>query len=608
MAANSSLSLVSLDFDSLKSNFKTYLQSQSVFRDYDFEGSNINVLLDILSYNSYLNAFYLNMAVSEGFLDSAQSLSSVISHAKELNYIPRSALSAKALINLTINILSGSTNTIEIPKGTTFSGSNANGNFIYTTAENHILTSTSSSFSISNLAIYEGTYINETFIIDNSIENQKFILSNKNVDTTSIAVTVAENNGLNVNDYSQATNLYGLTNNSTIYFIQATLDGSYEIVFGDGVFGYMPQNNATLLVTYRITNGITSNGITQFNIDKDIGAYNSVSAGVTVSTISPSTDGDNAETIESIRYRAPKHYQTQDRAITTSDYANIIYENFPEVKAVNVYGGETLYGSVEYGKVFISTVSRSGATITNILKTDIINYISNKNSIAITPVIVDPDFLYIVPTLTATVNFNQTNMSPADIKSLILTSVSSYNSSVLQNFNMVFRYSKFVSVLNNVDPSIESIQLSNLIKKIANPTLNKNFPVSFSFNNQLVPGTVVSSQFLLSDGNTYVITDYNPNNNTFVRTGSQSNFDIINTNQVVYLKQITSTNSQNYTVVGTIDYNNGIISIKSITVLDFLGSPGIVCTATPKLEDIYATKNDLIEFDLDNINISVVSS
>jgi len=134
MAANSSLSLVSLDFDSLKSNFKTYLQSQSVFRDYDFEGSNINVLLDILSYNSYLNAFYLNMAVSEGFLDSAQSLSSVISHAKELNYIPRSALSAKALINLTINILSGSTNTIEIPKGTTFSGSNANGNFIYTTA------------------------------------------------------------------------------------------------------------------------------------------------------------------------------------------------------------------------------------------------------------------------------------------------------------------------------------------------------------------------------------------------------------------------------------------------------------------------------------------
>jgi hypothetical protein len=606
--ANSALSLVSLDFDTLKANFKSYLKSQSVFRDYDFEGSNMNVLLDVLSYNSYLNSFYLNMAVSEGFLDTAQSLSSVISHAKELNYTPRSALSAKAIVNLTINILSGSTNSIEIPKGTPFSGTNANGNFVYTTAENHILTSTSSSFSISNLAIYEGTYINETFIIDNSIGNQKFILSNKNVDTTSIAVTVAENDGLNVTDYSQATNLYGLTNTSTIYFIQATLDGSYEIVFGDGVFGYMPQNNATLLVTYRITNGITGNGISQFNIDKDIGAYNNVRASVTVSTISASVDGDNAESIESIRYRAPRHYQTQDRAIITSDYANLIYENFPEVKAVNVYGGETLYGSVEYGKVFISTVSRSGATITNILKTDIINYLSNKNSIAITPVIIDPDFLYIVPTIIATVNFNQTNMSSADVNSLLLTSISSYNSSVLQNFNMAFRYSKFLSALNNVDPSIESIQLSNLVKKIASPSLNHNFPISFLFNNQLVPGTILSSQFLLSDGNTYVITDYNPNNNTFVRTGSQSNYNIINTNKVVYLKQITSTNNQNYIEAGVINYDTGSISIKSITVVDFLGSPGIICTGATKLEDIYAIKNDLIEFDLDNINISVVSA
>ena len=605
--ANSSLSLVSLDFDSLKANFKSYLKSQSVFRDYDFEGSNMNVLLDVLSYNSYLNAFYLNMAVSEGFLDSAQMMSSVISHAKELNYTPRSARSAKALINLSINVTSGATNTIEIPKGAHFSGQNANGGFVYTTSEAHVLTSTSSVFSINNLPIFEGTYINETYTVDNSIENQKFIISNKNVDTTSIAVTLSENDGLDVNDLTQVSNLYGLTNTSMVYFIQATLDGNYEIVFGDGVFGYAPQNNATVLVTYRITNGLKGNGINSFTSDRDIGQYNNVQARVTVSTVAASIDGDDAETIDSIRFRAPRHYQTQDRAITTGDYANMIYENYPEIKAVNVYGGETLYGSVEYGRVFISAVSRSGATITDSLRTDIVNFITNKNSIAITPVITDPDFLYIVPSVTATVNFNQTNMTPADIKGLVFNTIKSYNTSVLQNFNTAFRYSKFTSALNNTDASIESIQVYNLIKKISNPVLNYSNPISFAFNNVLAPGTLTSSQFLLSDGNTYVFTDYNPNNDTFIRSGPTSVYDVVNTNKVVYLRQITSTNVQNYTTVGSIDYDKGSVQIKTLTVVDFLGGAGIEFFASPKYEDLYGIKNDLIEIDIDNTNVTVVS-
>jgi len=567
----------------------------------------MNVLLDVLSYNSYLNAFYLNMAASEGFLDSAQMLSSVVSHAKELNYTPRSARSAKGLINVSINILSGTTSSMEIPKGTQFSGQNANGGFVYTTSEAHVLTSTSSTFSISNLPIYEGTYINETFVIDNSIENQKFIISNKNVDTTSMAITVSENDGLNIDDYNQVLNLYGLTNTSKVYFVQSTLDGYYEVVFGDGVFGYSPQNNATVLVTYRITNGVKGNGITSFRPDRDLGLYNQVQARVTVSTVAASVNGDDAETIESIRFRAPRHYQTQDRAITTNDYANMIYENYPEIKAVNVYGGETLYGSIEYGKVFISAVSTSGTNITNSLKADVVNYLSNKNSIAITPVIIDPDYLYIVPTIKATVDFNQTNMSPADITGLLNTAIISYNSSTLQNFNMAFRYSKFTSVLNDVDSSILSIQLSNLLKKITTTTLNINQPISTVFNNTLVPGTIVSSQFLLNDANIYVFTDYNPNKNTFVRTGSQTTYTVTNTNKVIYLKQITASNIQNYTEVGTIDYDTGVIEIKTLTVADFLDSSGIVFYASPLYEDLYATKNDLIEFDLDNLTVSVVS-
>lgn len=606
--ANSSLSLVSLDFDALKNNFKTYLKSQSVFKDYDFEGSNINVLLDVLSYNSYLNSFYLNMAVSEGFLDSAQMLSSVISHAKELNYTPRSARSAKALINLSINVTSGDTKTIEIPKGTQFSGQNANGSYVYTTAETHVLTSTSTSFSISNLAIYEGTYVNESYVVDRTIENQRFIISNKNVDTTSIAVTLSENDGLEIIDFKQATNLYSLTNTSPAYFVQATLEGYYEIVFGDGVFGRAPQNNATILVTYRITNGIEGNGVGSFTADRDIGLYNKVQASVTVSTVSTSIDGDSMESIESIRYRAPRHYQTQDRAITTNDYANMIYENYPEIKAVNVFGGETVSGAVEYGKVFISAVSHSGATITNSLKTDIVNYISNKNSISIKPEIIDPDFLYVIPTITITVNFDQTNQSPADIKGIVTRAIESYNSSYLQNFNTSYRFSKFLSILNNSDDSIESVQVYNTISKISNPVLNTSTPISVSFNNIIVPGTVVSTEFLLNDGNTYILTDYNPNKNTFVRTGSQSSYDVINTNKVIYLKQISASNIQNYTEVGAIDYDSGSIYVKSLIVSNFLGSVGIKFYAAPKYEDLYSIKNDLIEIDIDNVNISVVST
>jgi len=605
--ANSSLNIASVDFDTLKANFITFLQSQSVFKDYDFTGSNINVLLDVMSYNSFLNSFYLNMAASEGFLDSAQLISSVISHAKELNYTPRSARSAMATVNISF-ATSSNTGVFEIPKGTQFGGTNANGGFTFVTAEAHTLTSASSTFTISALPIYEGSYINETFVVDNTIENQKFVISNPNVDTTSIAVTLLENNGQTVTDLSQATNLYGLTSTSKVYFIQATLNGSYEIVFGDGTFGYVPQNNATILVTYRITNGDVANGITSFTLDRDLGTFNSVTSTATVTTASSSTDGAAAEDIETIRFRAPRHYQTQDRAITATDYANIIYENYPEVKAVNVYGGETVSGSVEYGKVFISPVSQSGGSLTNAVKADIINFLSNKNSIAIQPVIVDPNYLYIIPTITATVDFNQTNMSPADVRSLLLSTSSSYNSQYLENFNTAFRFSKFVAALQDADPSILSIQLSNLLEKTITPTLNVSQPISVSFNNVIVPGTILSSQFLLSDGNTYVLTDYNPNVNSFQRTGSQTNYNVVNTNQVIYLQQITSTNVQNFTVVGTVNYTTGNIAVKSLIVSDFLGGAGIVFYGLPQYEDLYAIKNDLIEIDFNNISISAVSA
>ena len=607
MAANSSLNLVSLDFENVKSSLKDYLKSQSVFRDYDFDGSNMNVLLDVLSYNTFMNAFYLNMAASEGFLDSAQLRSSIISHAKELNYTPRSARSSKGVVNVTFTVTSGNTNAFEIPKGTQFSGTNANGGFTFVTSEAHTLTSASNIFTMNNLSIYEGSYINETFTVDNSIESQKFILSNPDVDTTSISVTLIEDDGATLTDFSQAPNLYGLNANSNIYFIQSTLDGYYEIVFGDGTFGRVPKNNASILVTYRVSNGDAANQIQTFAIDRDLGTFNNVSVNASVSTVAAAADGATVETIESIRYRAPRHYQTQDRAITTNDYANMIYENYPEVKAVNVYGGETVFGSVEYGKVFISPVSYSGATITNSLKTDIINYLSNKNSVGITPIIVDPNFIYIVPTITAYVDFNKTTMSPADIKALLLNSVSAYNTKYLENFNTAFRYSKFVAALNDADISIASIQVYNAIKKIETPPLNAKTTINFDFHQAISPGTISSGNFLLSDGLTYSLTDFNPTNVTFTQEIFGNTIQVKNSSNVIYLK-LNDPTKQTYVPVGTVDYTNGRIAISSITIADFLGSTGIALSTEAVSDDIYGLKNDLIEIDINNISIQVESA
>ena len=253
--ANSYLNLTSLDFDAYKNNLKSYLKSQSTFVDYDFEGSNMNVLLSVLSYNTYLNAFYLNMVGSESFLDTAQLRDSVVSRAKELNYTPQSYKSPKALIDVSFTDISNSiTNRFEIPKGAQFSGSNANGSYSFVTDRPHILKSDNNIFTVQGLEIYQGQYINETFIVDDSIKRQQFVLSNYNVDTDSIAVTISENGGVSTIDYQQAQSLFGVKPDSTVYFIQAFQD-KYEIVFGDGFFGRRPLNNSTILVTYRITEG-----------------------------------------------------------------------------------------------------------------------------------------------------------------------------------------------------------------------------------------------------------------------------------------------------------------------------------------------------------------
>lgn len=604
--ANSSISLTSLDFDTLKSNLKTYMKSQTIFKDYDFDGANMNVLLDVLSYNTYLNSFYLNMVASELFLDSAQIRDSIVSHAKAINYIPDSRKSSKASVNITFTA-NGISDTFVIPKGTQFSGKNANGSFVFTTNRNVTSSSTTNVFNFANLDIYEGTYISETFIVDYTKEGQKFLLSNPTIDTDSIVVTVLENNAANTVTFLKADNLYGLTDTSNIYFLQASTSNRYEIVFGDNVFGRYPLNNSVINISYRVTRGPDGAGITDFFLDKDLGAYNGGSASFTITTVSPSSDGSLAENIESIRFRAPRAYQTQDRAVTVNDYKSLIFKNFQEVKDVNVYGGEEVPNSVAYGKVFVSASTYSGAPLTDQRKNDILTFLNDKKIVNIKPSVIDPEYIYLIPSIDVYVDFKQTTYSVSEIRSLVVNDITNFNNNNLELFNNAFRFSKFVSSINNVDASVISNQTKIQLYKTNNPVLNRARSLNVVFNNKLNPGSIYSSSFILSDGSTYQLTDYNPYNNTFTKTMSLSNYDVINNKPIIYLKQITTNSSPIYIDVGVINYETGSITTRDLTVIDFLGSNGIRIYATSKEDDVYGKLNNIVEFDVGSAVVNVYS-
>ena len=595
--ANASLSLASLDFDTLKGNLKAYLSSQSAFKDYDYEGSNMNVLLDVMAYNSYLNAFYLNMTASEMFLDSAQLRSSVASHAKALNYTPRSARSAKAIISLTIPTSNGVT--LTIPKGTSFSGKNTNGNYTFSTDKTHILTSGNNTFSIANLEIYEGSYSQESYVMNYFDQTQKFTLLSANVDTRSMLVTVSENNGANFAEFRLAESLFGVTPSSNVYFLQTDIDGRYQVLFGDNVLGRRPQDGAVVAVEYRSCAGDMGNGVDTFAIENDLSGINNttISAGFKTLTVTAAQDGTLAETIESIRYNAPRHYQTQERAITTQDYIDLIVVNFPDIESVSAYGGETISGtgSVEYGKVYISCSTYSGSKLTDSRKNEVQAFLKPRAALGITPVLIDPDYTYVTLLSKVHVDFNQTGLTPTQMQALVVNTISSFNSNNLQAFNADFRTSVLMSAIDNADASIISNETTPFIyKKFTG--FQSTLPVALTADfhgNAIKPGSIISNQFS-SRGKNYVFTD--------------RVFGVTNTVGNLYkLEKTVGTAVLNYSVVGTIDYTNGLVNIGT-TQYDYTPSGGLRIFASPVNQDIYTNQNNIIEIDVAaGLSITVVS-
>lgn len=584
--ANTNLKLTGLDFSELKDNFKQYLKrSDSPFKDVDYEGSNISQLLDVFAYNTYLNSFYLNMVASEMFLDSATLKDSVISHAKELNYVPRSYRSSEAKISFTVTP-STALDSLLIPKGTSFTTKIGSNSYSFSTADNLVIAANSSgAFNITDLTIYEGSYIVDSFVYTTANTEQRFVLSNPTLDTRSISVLVLENEGANTYTYTRAASFLDNQANSQIYFLQAAENSQYEIIFGDNIIGKRPQNGATIVVEYRVCNGELPNGAATFSIDGSIQGQSNISS---VSTSQISRGGGINESVQSIKFNAPRSYQNQDRAVTTNDYENLLTANFPEIESVSAFGGEDA-DPPQYGRVFISADIENAEGLPEADKKRFLDFIKLRAPVGLEPVFIDPEFLYLEVGVTARYNTNVTNLNPSAIETLIRAEISQYNTDKLNGFKKTARCSKLAELINNAHPSIVGIDMAIHPYYSIVPIINEAFSKTINFGFELgtfydlSSGTedyikspvksVYSSRFTFNGVSCTVQDDNN---------GKLAIYSLDENDQSIFVK-----------FIGTVNYTTGKLVIEDLTVEEYSGR-SIQLHVNPFSKDITANKNTII--------------
>ena len=592
MSANSSIVLSSLDFDTIKNTFKSYLKTQDRFKDYDFDGSNMSVLLDILSYNTYHNAFYLNMVGSEMFLDSAQLRDSVVSHAKELNYTPRSFKSAQANVNLTVVSNVMNKRSLVIPKGYTFTSRFGPRNFTFSVAENTIISDytqntarTQLTFTGTNIPIYEGYYVADNYTYS-STDPQRFIISNKNVDVSSITVTVMEDVGATTLVYNRAQSLFDLNSSSQVFFVQGAENDSYEIVFGDGVNGRMPKNNSVISVEYRISNGELPNGCNVFTPDSTIDDETNI----TVTTNQNASGGAISETLESIKYNAPRHFNSQERAITTEDYETLLKINFPEVNAVTAYGGENL-DPPQFGKVFVAVDLNEVDSLPQVKIDQYYNFLKPRSPVSIDPVFVNPEYTYIEVMSTINYNVNVTRLSPEDIKTITKSAIIGYAQTNLNNFNRIFRYSKLVQAIDNSQASIISNETDIKIIKVITPETGTL--LTFDVNFRIPLGITYSA-----DGSGHSISS-----TIFNYKGNKA---VLKDDGISAIQVYSASTGQFIETVGRIDYTTGLLQFSNFKIDSYVGA-GIKIYASPKYKDLSTINNVILNIIEEDVEVTAVA-
>jgi hypothetical protein len=588
--ANTNFELVGLDFASIKSNLKSYLKNNTQFKDLDYEGSNINVLLDVMAYNTYLNAFYTNMVASEMFLDSAQLRDSIVSHAKELNYTPRSFTSAKAGLSVTITP-NTAVSSVVVPKYTSFTSRVGSNTYSFSTGEAFVVTSDATGKFMLSTDVYEGTVTTDTFVM-NGQSKQRFVLSSPTVDVLSLDVSVYEDSGQTLLTYTRATKLLGVTDTSKVFFVQAAENQQYEIVFGDGVFGRRPKAGSTVVVRYRSCAGELPNGASVFVPDGLIDGH----ANIAVTTTSVAVGGAVAETLESIKFNAPRAFQAQDRAVTASDYETLLSANFSDIQAISVYGGEDV-DPPRYGRVIISVdvAGAEGAPLSR--KQTFYDFIKDRSPLTIQPEFIDPDFLYVHVSTDVNYNINTTTKTTTDIASAVRAAISSYNTTNLNKFKTTLYYSAMCAQIDNADASIIGNDTTVTIAKRIYPTVGVKFqsvvdthnPLSVESSLEMSGGSVhyghtLTSTYITYQGNQAIIIDDAQGN---ILAATISGSSVIATQNI-----------------GTINYETGRLSFTNVIFDSYEGSY-IELYLIPRAKNITAKQNTILVVNDEDVTVNV---
>ena len=588
-----------LDFSDLKTQIKDYLRVNSQFTDFDFEGSNFSVLIDLLAYNSYITAYNSNMAVNEMFLDSATLRENIVSLARNIGYLPRSKRSSRALVNFSVDMSQTNAKTVKLLAGQVALGAVVNGNYIFSIPEAIVTpVNVDGIATFDNLQIYEGVYLTTTFIVDESQPNQRFILPNIGVDTTTIRVKVT-NQVTEV--YNQYDTLLNIGKDSRIFLIQEVSDTKYEIRFGDNIIGKKPSNGSRVEISYIVTNGSLGNGASNFTfsgrlVDNDL---IDITTGVSLLlTQSKSENGDNIESMDSIKYFAPKVYASQYRAVTSNDYKSLIPYIYPNVESVNSYGGDEL-DPPEYGKVFISIKPRNGTFLSEITKQNILSTIRKYSIAGIKPEIVDLSYLFVELDVSTYYNINLLT-NPEIVKTKVINTLTSYaNSKDVNSFGGRFKYSKVVGLIDDCDKSITSNITKVKMRRDLNPELDTFATYELCFGNQI---HIKSGGYSVKSTGFYI----NGVSDPVYMADAPSPSD--KTSGIIFFFKLEN----NLPVIiknnaGTIDYKRGEILLDVVNITSSVLANGFIeVQAIPESNDIIGLQDLYLQLDVQKSVVNII--
>lgn len=594
MATN--LNVTELDFDQIKKNLKNYLRTQSEFNDYDFEGSGLSILLDVLAYNTHYNAIAAHYSLNEAFLDSAQIRGNVVTRAKLLGYTPRSRLAPRATINLSVNVaneIGTVPATLTLARGTKLTTNVDGEEYQFVVISNQTATKVNNVFNFNNVQIVEGSYKTIKFRVDNDIENQKFQIPDDDVDTSTLRVRVQQNTDSQGYDiYELFESLLNIDASSQIYNLQENSNGYFEIYFGDGILGKKPSDNNIVTLDYVYTQGEDSNGAKSFEMVDNIGGFSDI----TVTTIIAAAGGVEKETLESIRYNAPLTYTAQNRAVTADDYRAIIQKQFPNISSISAWGGENAEPP-DYGKVFISIKPITSELLTQEEKNLIVNDIlKGKNVVSITPVIVDPNFTYLELDVFFKYNPNLTDRTQVDLLSVVRDTISDYDFNNLNKFDGVFRHSQLLRAIDNADPSIQNSNVRPFMFKLITPSNNSDNDFTLTYSAQFYQSSMTDRRILTStafkiNGIDHFFGDAYIDNST--RNRRIYVYKIVNSKEVVVISDC----GRLYPETGIVQLNN----FRPDT------TDQIRITIIPESLDIAPKRDQLISIDALRVNITAES-